>query len=93
MSAVEFAPAPPPQPRTVRFDPEKLYVALDRRRRELRISNRELLRQVGEHTPSSMTRLGQGHLPSTDLLARFLVWLGDTDIAPYLTPIEETTDA
>jgi hypothetical protein len=78
-----------PEPRTVRLDPEKLYVAIDRRRRELRISRRELLRQIGEHTPSSITRLGQGYMPSADLLARFLVWLGDTDLAPYLTAIEE----
>jgi hypothetical protein len=82
----EFAP-PGAEPRTVRFDPEKLYVALDRRRRELRISRRELLRQVGERTPSSITRLGQGNNPSADLLARFLVWLGDTDLAPYLSPV------
>lgn len=80
--------APPWQPRAVRFDPEKLYVALDRRRRELRISGRELCRQVGEHTPSSLTRLGQGRTPSADLLARFLVWLGDTDISPYVSQVE-----
>lgn len=82
-------PDPPStQLRTVRFDPEKLYVAVDRRRRELRISRREVLRQVGEHTPSSLTRLGQGAHPSADLLCRFLVWLGDTDVAAYLTPID-----
>lgn len=90
MSRPELTPKPPPpRPRTIRLDPEKLYTALDRRRRELRITQRELLRQVGERTPSSMTRIGQGTLPSADLLVRLLVWLGDTDVAPYLTPIEE----
>lgn len=78
---------PPWQPRTVRFDPEKLYVALDRRRRELRISGRELCRQVGEHGPSALTRLGQGRMPSADLLARLLVWLGDTDVGPFLSEV------
>lgn len=79
---------PPTGPRRVRFDPERLYVALDRRCRELRISRRELLRQIGENTPSSITRLGRGVSPSADLLVRLLVWLGDTDLAPYVTPIE-----
>jgi hypothetical protein len=82
-------PEPPPaQLRTVRFDPEKLYVAVDRRRRELRISRREVLRQIGENTPSSLTRLGQGAHPSADLLCRFLVWLGDTDLAAYMSPVD-----
>jgi len=75
-------------PRQVRFDSEKLYVALDRRCRELRISRRELLRQIGENTPSSITRLGQGRAPSADLLCRLLVWFGNTDLAPFLSPVE-----
>jgi hypothetical protein len=75
-------------PRTVRFDPEKLYLAVDKRRRELRISRREVLRQIGEHTPSSLTRLGQGCHPSADLLVRLLVWLGDTDVSSYVSLVE-----
>jgi transcriptional regulator with XRE-family HTH domain len=81
-------PMPQTKPRTVRLDTEALYVAIDRRRRELRISQREVLRQVGERTPSSLNRLGQGKHPSADLLVRFLVWLGTTDVAPYLSPID-----
>lgn len=77
----------PPAPRVVRFDPEALYVAIDRRRRALRISNREVLRQIGEHTPSSLTRLGHGRQPSADLLVRLLHWLGETDLAPYIAPV------
>lgn len=76
-----------PAPRAVRFDVEALYMAVDRRRRQLRISNREILRQIGEHTPSSLTRLGQGRQPSADLLVRLLHWLGDTDLAPYIAPV------
>jgi hypothetical protein len=84
-------PAPPP-PEAVRYriDPEALYAALDRERRRRRLSRRELLRQVGERGPSGMTRLGQGRLPSANGLARYLVWLGDTDLRPYLTTEEET---
>jgi len=82
-------PTPPaPRPRTVRFDAEKLYAAIDQRRRELRISGREVLRQVGEYTPSSLTRIGHGQHPSADLLVRLLVWLGDTDLRPYITDVE-----
>jgi transcriptional regulator with XRE-family HTH domain len=89
VTIVEPMPTPPaPQPRTVRFDPEKLYVAIDRRRRELRISQREVLRQVGEHTPSALGRLGRGAHPSADLLCRLLVWLGDTDISSFVTPVD-----
>ncbi len=80
---------PEPQPRAVRFDPEKLYVAVDARRRELRVSQREVLRQVGEHTPSSLTRLGQGAHPSADLLCRLLVWLGDTDVRRFISEVTE----
>jgi transcriptional regulator with XRE-family HTH domain len=81
--------SPPAEERKVRFDPEKLYVAVDRRRRELRISRREVLRRVGENTPSSLTRLGQGSHPSADLLCRLLVWLGDTDVTNFVSPINE----
>jgi hypothetical protein len=82
-----------PAPRVVRFDTEALYMVVDRRRRELRISNREVLRQIGEHTPSSLTRLGQGRQPSTDLLVRLLHWLGETDVAPYIAPVESGESA
>lgn len=78
-----------PAPRVVRFDPEALYAAVDRRRRELCISGREVLRQVGEYTPSALTRLGQGKQPSADLLVRLLHWLGETDLAPYIASVEE----
>lgn len=67
-----------------RFDSEALYVALDKHRRELRISGRELLRQAGIHTPSTLTRLGRGDSLSADTLAALLVWLGKTDVAPYI---------
>jgi hypothetical protein len=78
--------------RAVRLDPGKLHAALDQRRRDMGISNRELLRQVGEFGPSAMNRLRQGAQPSADLLVRFLVWLGETDLAPYLSPVSPEPD-
>jgi transcriptional regulator with XRE-family HTH domain len=75
---------PAPWPRAARFDPEALYVALDRRRRERHLTRREVCRQLGENTPSVLTRLGQGRHPSADLLIRMLLWLGDTDVSHFL---------
>lgn len=77
-----------PTARVVRFDSEALYVAIDRRRRELGISKREVCRQVGERTPSAVTRIERGTHPSADLLARLLHWLGDTDLSPYIVALE-----
>lgn len=67
------------------FDVEALYVALDRERRRLRISGRELLRQAGVDGPSIWTRMSRGGAPSVDNLVRLLDWLGTTDLAPYIT--------
>lgn len=83
----------PAAPRVVRFDPEALYVAIDKRRRELGISKREVCRQVGERTPSAVTRIGRGTHPSADLLVRLLHWLGSTDLAPYMVAVEHPSAA
>jgi hypothetical protein len=48
-----------------------------------------VLRRIGERTPSALTRLGQGAHPSADLLVRLLVWLGTTDLAPYIKDLRE----
>lgn len=82
--------APPAvQPRRVRFDPELLYVALDRERRRRHISRRQLLREIGETSPNGLTRLGQGIVPTVDLIARYLHWLGRTDLGPYIVPTDD----
>lgn len=68
------------------LDAEALYTAIDRERRRRRIrGHREVLRQAGIPGPSLLTRLGQGHLPSADNLVRLLAWLGETDLAPYIS--------
>lgn len=79
----------PPQgaskPRPVRFDPEALYQAVDKRRRELRISHREVLRRVGlGGQPSVTTRLGHGLGINADNLVALLAFLETTDMGPFI---------
>lgn len=56
------------------FDPEALYVALDKERRARRITWRVLCREAGV-SASTITRIGQGHAPSATALLRFMHWL------------------
>lgn len=68
----------------VAFDPETLYTALDRARRTQRLSWRELSRRAHvDH--NAVHRLAYGTRPDVDNLTRLLVWLGNTDIRPYIT--------
>lgn len=78
-----------PGPRIVEFDPEALYQAVDKQRRMRRISMREVLRQIGERTPSTMTRLGQGHIVSADTLVRLMHWLGHDDISAFVRYVHD----
>jgi transcriptional regulator with XRE-family HTH domain len=68
----------------IRLDCDALYVALDRQRRQRRIQWRQIAREAGV-SPSTLTRVGQGRRPDADGLARLLVWLGSTDLAPFIT--------
>lgn len=77
---------------SVRFDPDALYVALDRKRRTRRISWRGLCREAG-CAPSTTTRLAHDQLPDVHNLARLLTWLGDTDLGPYITDDGQTVEA
>lgn len=75
----------------VRLDCEALYVAIDRERRARRIrGQREVLRQAGVLGPSCLTRLGHGHPPASENLVKLLVWLGTTDLAPFIAREPET---
>jgi hypothetical protein len=69
------------------FDSAALYAALDRRRGELGVTWREVLRQSGVAAVGTITYLSQGRSLSADTLLRLLVWLGDTDVAPYVLEI------
>lgn len=66
------------------FDPEALYRALDVARRSQRISWRSLCKSASVD-PGVTSRLAYGQSPNLDNLARLLVWLGDTDLRPYIT--------
>jgi hypothetical protein len=71
------------------FDPGKLLAALDQHRRSLRITWREVSRQCRVSAPT-FSRM-ESMSPSAENLARLLLWLGNTDLRPYLT--EEGNDA
>jgi hypothetical protein len=78
--------------RAVTFDMEALYVAIDRKRRAEHLSWREIGRAAGLHSSTAwMTRLARGHFLHLDTIAALLVWLGSTDLAPYLRTPEENT--
>lgn len=66
----------------ITFDPEALYVALDRRRRHDRMLWREIAREAGV-SPSTLTRIGQGHAPDAQGLVRLMAWLGEPDVRRF----------
>jgi len=75
---------PPYEQRAVALDPEKLYIAVDRVRRDRRMSMRAVCRQIGTKTPSTITRIGHGGSVSADTLMMLMTWMGETDITPYI---------
>lgn len=64
------------------LDPDALYVALDRQRRQRRIQWRQIAREAGV-SPSTLTRIGQGHMIYADALVRLMAWLGADSIAAF----------
>ncbi len=64
------------------FDADALYVALDRVRRQRRVQWRQIAREAGV-SPSTLTRIGQGHMIYAEGLVRLMAWLGTTDIGPF----------
>lgn len=73
-----------------RVDPDALYVALDRQRRQRRMQWRTVAAESGV-SPSTLTRIGQARRPDADGLVRLLAWLGTTDLAPFITRAESTS--
>lgn len=69
---------------TVAFDVPKLFARLDALRVERDLNWRQVAGQC-HVSASTLTRISQGQTPSLDGLARLLVWLGDTDLEPYLS--------
>lgn len=62
---------------------EALHAALDRCRQRRELTWRRVTYQVGV-PPSTFTRLAAGGLPSATALVHMLVWLHETDLAPYI---------
>lgn len=58
----------------IRVDVAKLYAALDGARRAKGLSWRQLATKVG-CSPSTMTRLANGHRPDADAFVRLTTWL------------------
>lgn len=65
------------------LDAQLLYLDLDEQRKRWGISWRELGRITGLPT-STFTRMKAGHMCFAHSLAAILLWLGNTDLAPYI---------
>jgi hypothetical protein len=73
-----------------RLDVPELHRLLDAQRRARRMSWREVAEATGL-SPSTPTRISQGHAPDAHGLVSLLVWLDmDTDICRIIQPREET---
>ncbi len=66
------------------LDHEALYLALDRQRRMHRLSWRRVAEESGIGVINIGTRLGQGHSLSVETLIRLMLWLGVTDLGPFM---------
>lgn len=70
-----------------RFDVCALYRALNERRQMLQLTWLEVANQADVHV-STFSRMNVGGpSPNTENVARMLIWLGDTDIKPYIRDV------
>jgi transcriptional regulator with XRE-family HTH domain len=75
------------------LDIDALYVALDARRRAERKTWRDVAREC-DLSPSMFSRMGLDlRSPSAEHLCRLLLWLGDTDVKPFLWAEVRVPDA
>ena len=63
------------------LDLDAIYVALDRKRRQLQMHRADVARELGV-APSAFTRLDHGRVPSATTLIRAMAWLG-ADVTDY----------
>lgn len=69
------------------FDVESLFAVLDKRRRSERQTWRQVAAAVG-CAASTFTRMAlDSRCPDVENLCRLLLWLGDTDLKPYLRDV------
>jgi transcriptional regulator with XRE-family HTH domain len=77
------------------FDTVKFFERLETVRIERGLSGRALMREAGISTsgasPGLYTRLRQGYGLSLHNYVRFALWLGETDIGPYVITRKEET--
>lgn len=73
--------------RSRRLNVEALYLRLDRERRTRKVRWRSIALEAGV-SASTLTRISQGNTPDADALVSLLAWLGETDLAPYITTTE-----
>jgi hypothetical protein len=74
------------------LDCEALYLAMDKQRRQRRLSWRAVGREMGiPNQPSLTTRLTYGKPPGVNNLIRMLTWLGTTNLAAFVRPAEGGT--
>lgn len=65
------------------LDLPALHAAVDAERRRQGLTWRKAAAAAGL-PPSTFTRMGGGGLPAATALVRILLWLGQTDLAPYI---------
>lgn len=69
------------------FDVELLYAAIDKKRRDGRLTWRLVAAAAGI-TASTFSRMAlDSRCPDVENLCRLLLWLGDTDLKPYLRDV------
>jgi transcriptional regulator with XRE-family HTH domain len=74
---------------SARLATERLYYALDRARRERHIKWRDIAEGAGV-SPSTLTRIGQGHNPDANGVIRLMIWLGRHDIRDFVEAASPT---
>ncbi len=65
-----------------RLNPDALYTALEKARNGKPL--RDFCQDVGDTSPSTLVRMSKGSNPSADALVKFLLYLGTTDLHPFI---------
>lgn len=73
------------------LDHQALDAAVDAERQRRGLSWRQAAAAIGV-SPSTFTRIRRGGLPDATALVRILLWLGQTDLGPYIQTSKERSD-
>lgn len=69
------------------LDTRALIAAVDRKRKRHKLTWRQAMVQItGSYSASLKTRMEAGQPISGDMLGAIMIWLGSTDMKPYLLP-------